>query len=432
MITKFLNSKFKKDLSFSYVSQAVTICFGFVQIFLINRYFGVEIYGILAIIISTAGIFSALLTARSSEAVTRFFKREELNRNYENAKFVLFIGLGIDFITAILLLILIYSSSNFIAITFLKDLRLSDEIVIYSLITFFLFLRGTLIGYLQSKEMFVKINIISIIESFFKVIGISFIVFFLGLNSLKDIIMVFLCASVISFLYTLFIFLKSYIHQYKNINISYSKPLFKEYWSFNLKTFMSSSLKAGNQNIDNLIIGYFLNAEIVGIYQILKKILSPIMIIATPFSMLVYPKLISYFEKNQKNKFKHIITKVSLYILLISIIYIFISYALLSNIFQLMNIQFDNIYSTYFLLVAVLYILISQMWWVRAFSNTVNPNYSIYMNLFATIFQLTITILLSKYFGFVGMLLSIIAMNIIILSFWFRRGYNYVYTYIHT
>ena len=74
MFKKCLNSKFKKDLIFSYFAQGITIGFGFIQLFLINRYFGVETYGQLAIIMSTAGIFSALLTARSSEAI--FYKRD--------------------------------------------------------------------------------------------------------------------------------------------------------------------------------------------------------------------------------------------------------------------------------------------------------------------------------------------------------------------
>ena len=431
MINKLLNSKFKKDLSFSYITQAITVSFGFIQLFLINKYFGVETYGQLAIIMSTAGIFSSLLTARSSEAVTRFFKREELNKNFEDAKFVLFIGFIIDFITAVLLVVLIYLLSSFIAITFLKDVNLSDELVFYSFITFFIFLRGSLMGYLQSKEMFVKINMITIVESFFKVCGLLIAIYLFSSNSLAVIIYVFLFASLISFSYTFFIFSKSFIKEYFATEIVFNRNILREYWHFNLKTFFSSSLKAGNQNIDNLIIGYFLNSEVVGIYQVLKKILSPIMIIATPFSMLVYPKLIHYFETSQKDKFKHIITKVSFYILLISISYIFISHIFLIDIFQLMDIEFTNIYNKYFSLVSMLYILTSQMWWVRAFSNTVNPNYSIYMNLFATIFQLTITILLSKYFGFIGMLISIIVMNIIILSFWFRKGYKYVYTYIH-
>ena len=66
---------------------------------------------------------------------------------------------------------------------------------------------------------------------------------------------------------------------------------------FNFKTFISSSLKAGNNNIDTLLIAYFINANMVGIYQIIKKILTPSSFIVKPFSMLLYPKLIKYFEK---------------------------------------------------------------------------------------------------------------------------------------
>ena len=91
-----------------------------------------------------------------------------------------------------------------------------------------------------------------------------------------------------------------------------------------------------------------------------------------------------------------------------------------------MYLKFDEIYYIYYLFLVGLMIINSQMWWVRAFSSTVNPNYSIYMNLFATVYQLIITILIIKYFGFIGMLVSIIIMNILIMGFWLKKGYEYV------
>jgi len=428
MIRKFVNSKFKKDLSFSYITQALTIIFGFAQLFLINKYFGVNVYGQLAIIISTAGIFSSLLTARSSEAVTRFFKREELNKKFENAKFVLFVGLGIDFITAILLVMLIYSLSHFIADTFLKDNTLSHEIIIYSFITFITFLKGSIMGYMQSKGMFVQINIINIIESAAKILFLVLFIFILNKLFLIDIIYVFLISSIVSFLYTISIFLKSYIVEYKSVLLKFNKPLLKEYWSFNIKTFLSSSLKAGNENIDNMLIAYFLNAQIVGIYQIIKKILLPISMLSMPFSMLIYPRLIHFFETEQKEKFKNIIIKISTYILLIGILYSLFAYVLLDNIFALMVVEFNETYSYYYILIAVTSIITSSLlWWVRIFSNTVNPSYSLYMNLFATFYQLTITIYMTKIFALEGLLISFMIMNILIFIYWIKKGQEYVY-----
>lgn len=43
-----------------------------------------------------------------------------------------------------------------------------------------------------------------------------------------------------------------------------------------------------------------------------------------------------------------------------------------------------------------------MLWWVRIFSNTVNPNYSLYMN----IFQLTITVFMTYLFEIKGLLVS--------------------------
>ncbi len=388
-------------------------------------------YGQLAIIMSTAGIFSALLTARSSEAVTRFFTREILNQNFENAKFILYIGFLIDFITALLLLFVTYFFSDFIASTFIKDVQNSSEVFLYSFVVFFGFLRGTLFGYFQSKEMFFQINFISLFESFIKILAFIFVIFVLKETSLRELIYIFMFTSVISYLYTLIVFLKKYTIQFQSINYIYNKVILKEYWSFNLKTFISSSLKAGNQNIDNLIIAYFLNAQLVGIYQVIKKILSPLLIIASPFSSLIYPKLIHYFETNQKERFRKIIVKTSLYILIISMIYGFVMNFCYEFLLDYMRVTYLPEYHLYYLLLLVLIILNSQMWWVRAFSNTVNPNYSIYMNIFATLFQLTFTVVLSKYFGLEGMLSSMIFMNLAILLFWFQKGYKYVYTYIH-
>jgi O-antigen/teichoic acid export membrane protein len=425
MFKKLLNSKFKKDLIFSYSTQFLTIIFGFIQLFLINRYFGVKIYGQLLLIMSIVGIFSSLLTARTSEAITKFFKREELNNNYENAVFVLIIGLLIDFITASILLLITYNLADFIAIKFLKNEHLSLMIVFYSFIIFFVFLRGTFIGYFQAKEMFIQINIITIMESFLKVLGLLLVIEFFKDFSLKNIIYVYLGATIGSFFYTIFIFTRSINKFFKSIQIKFNKFLFKEYWSFNIKTFFSSSLKAGNRNIDNLLIGFFLSDEVVGIYQTLKKIISPIMIVSTPFSMLIYPKLVYYFELGERKKFIMLIMKISFYILLIGILYSIISYLFLPLIFQLMNINFFGIYRIYYLLLIILTILVSQMWWVRIFSNVVNPSYSIYMNLFSMLYQLSISYLSVKMFGFIGLIISLIIMNIIIFIFWIKEGREY-------
>lgn len=120
LIKKLLNSKSKKDLLFSYFSQISVILLGFLQVILLTKFFGIETYGKYMIIISSAGVFTTLLTAKSTEAVTKFCLRERLKGNISNEKLIILFGLSIDVLIAFTLLAIIYLVSPLIATFFFK------------------------------------------------------------------------------------------------------------------------------------------------------------------------------------------------------------------------------------------------------------------------------------------------------------------------
>lgn len=420
-IKKFFTSKFQIDLLFSYFTQGIVILFGFIQVFLINHYIGVYIYGQLMIISSSAGLFSLLLTPRTSEAITRFFTREILKNNFENAKFILIIGFFMDLVVALLTVLLIYMFSNFIAQTFMKDASSSKEVFLYSFIVFFTFLRGTIFGYFQSKKMFFTINTITIFESFNKMIMLIMIVFLFQQSSLYFLILSIVASSLFSFVYALILFIKKYKLEFKNTILIFNQDILKEYYKFNIKTFLSSSLKAGNLNIDNLVLGYFLNAQSVGVYQTIKKILSPIGIMVAPISMLVYPKIIELYELNKKNKLNSLILNISFCILLFSTIYVFAIGFLLDFIFHIMNIEYAKLNYCIYILLSILMLVTSMSWWTRIFSNVVNPNYSLCINIFAMCFQLSFTVYLTYLNEIYGLITSMIIMHIIIYIYYFIK-----------
>ena len=115
-----INQHFKVNTLITYGTNAVVMCSGFVLMVVINRYAGIQAYGELAIIISTAGVIASLLTARSGEAVTMFFIREKTHGNIENAKLVVLIGIFVDFIIGVCLflfffcLLLIFKIINYL------------------------------------------------------------------------------------------------------------------------------------------------------------------------------------------------------------------------------------------------------------------------------------------------------------------------------
>ncbi|MEL7357731.1 MAG: oligosaccharide flippase family protein [Cyanobacteria bacterium J06560_6] len=395
-MSKKISSEFIGSLFSTYTSQVVSLLSSFLQVILINRNFGVDIYGQLVVVASTAGFFSSLLTARSSETVALFFKREQLEGNDESSKFILFLGLFVDLLTAVVLVLLIYALSNFIATAFLQDSDLSDEITLYSYITFFVFLRGPFLGYLKAKEMFLQINIVTMVESVTKVFLIAILIFYTTQLDLKRIVAAFLIASIAAFLVTIIFASASYAEDYKRDRfvVKFNRRLLKEYWNFNLKTFASSTLKAGSGNIDNLVLGYFLNAESAGVYQTMRKLFFPLSFLTSPLSMLMLSKMITAYKKKQFKKLNKIISNTNRCLVapicLISVAVYFLARPYL----RYQNIKIADDFNIVFSLMLLYFVLSAFQWWIRNFVVMHRPAIPIYTNALLSFNSIWIPILL--------------------------------------
>jgi O-antigen/teichoic acid export membrane protein len=431
MIKKILNSKFKKDLAFSYFTQATNIGVVFIQLFLINRYFGVDIYGLLAIIMLTAGISTSLLTSKNSEAVTRFFTRELVNNDLKSAKFILFIGFVIDLIMGLIFILLIYLLSDFIAKTFMKDVNYSFEVFLYSFVVFFKFLRETFVGYFQARELFFQMNTIIVFESFVKAISLIGIIFIMHKHNLSDIIYVFILASGLAFLYSFFIFINYYKSQFYKIALDFNKKLLKEYWSFNLKTFLSSTLKIGHDQVDVLILSYFTSSYVIGIYSIFKKILNVFFIIISQVAVVRFTKIIKFYESKKFSEMLKDIKSKTLFIFYAIIPLFIISLGLLKFIFVSMNIPFKTIYYTIYSILFIRVIVAALMWWWRPFIITHNVTAPIYMNTLNLIDTILFPIILFNIFTSVNPLLLISISNVLVVIPIEIIAFYYFYKYIY-
>ncbi|MCG7531148.1 oligosaccharide flippase family protein [Psychrobium sp. MM17-31] len=424
-IQKLTSSKFSIDLLSSYGTQAITILAGFIQLFLINRFYGVEIFGQFSIILATIGIFSSVVTARSSEAVTRFLKREELSENWESAKFVIVTGLLVDLLTAFLLLLLSYIVAGWFSSFFLKDAKYALELFLYAFVVFFGFLKGTLTGFYQAKENFIVINIFSSLTAVLNILFISIFVYFFS-PTLEFLIISIVFANALSWLIMSMKFYADFQRYYKGYATTYNREIWAEYWRFNLKTFTSSSLKAGNQNIESLIIGYFVDAQAVGVYQTVKKLVSPIAIIVQPLAMLTYPKMIKSFEENNMQQSQMMILKVCKYVLLFSMAYIVLAGGFFDALLGFMSLNVVSNYFLYFLIISFTMVFASMQWWARPFSNTVNPMYSVNINLFSSFYQLLVVALCAYVWGLNGVIFALFILQLILATVWFLLGKIYI------
>lgn len=420
-----INKHFKINTLITYGANAIVMGSGFILMFMINKYAGVKTYGELAIIVSTAGIIASLLTARSGEAVTRFFVREKILNNMQNAKLIVVIGLSVDFILGILVFLFFYMLSDTIASKFLDRPELAWSVWIYGFITISTFVRGSMIGYFQSHEFFRVINSIQILEAMLKVGFLLISFFILNHININYIIYSYILASFFVTLYVSIVFFYRFLKEFKSISINCNKTLIKEYFDFNMKTFFSTTLKAGNSNIDNLILGYFTDTKTVGIYQSLKNILTPINFIATPFGMMTVSKLTKLYNEKKFLEFKNLIKTITLKILQISLVVSLVLYVLLPYILQILNI--DNItfsYQIVFIAMILYSLLTVSMWWSRIFATIVNPMMSVYGGLFLLLYNFTIMVLLTYKFQIYGLAVGIVIGYLVLYVYWIKNLYN--------
>ncbi len=415
-----INKHFKINTLITYGANAIVMGSGFILMFIINRFAGVQTYGELALIVSTAGIIASLLTARSGEAVTRFFVREKTHGNMQNAKLIVLIGLSIDFVLGFFVFLFFYLLSNLIASKFLERPELAFSVWVYGFITLSTFIRGSMIGYFQSHEYFRVLNFIQILEAVLKV-GFLLIAFFILKHpNINYIIYSYIMASFFVTLFIIFIFSTRFFKEFQGIKIDQNTELIKEYFSFNMKTFLSTTLKAGNNNIDNLILGYFTDTKTVGVYQVLKNILAPISFVATPFGMMTVSKLTKFYSQRHYKEFKNLIKTISFKIVQIALVISIILYLVLPYILDILKIENDN-YEIVFFMLIIYTLLIVSVWWSRIFATIVNPMMSVYGGVYILIHNLLITTLLTYLFDLKGLILSIIIAYSVLCIYWIQN-----------
>jgi len=390
-----INRHFKINTLITYASNAIVMGSGFILMFMINRFAGVNAYGELAIIISTAGILVSLVTARSGEAVTRFFVREKALGNMQNAKLVVLIGLCIDFILGIFLFFFFYLLSDFIANKFLDNPASSYSVWIYGFITLLTFVRGSMKGYFQSHEYFKVLNSIQVLESILKVIFLLFSFFVLKNVDINFIIYSYILASFLVTLYIMIIFSIRFFREFKEVKLKIDIDLVKEYFSFNMKTFFSTTLSSLNNGIDNILLGYFTDTKTVGIYQTLKNILSPTSFISAPFEMMTVSKLTKFYDKKQFKDFINIIQKITILIFFINIIILSIIFYFLTDILSYFSI-YEVLYIE-FILYAIAVMIKRSIWWNNIVMNLYNPLIIGYQSLIFFISFLSIIFIMSVF-----------------------------------
>ena len=421
MYKKVLN-KIKEGYGLSYAYQFLMLFNALFLIFIFN-YFDQDLaYGKYILLISSIGFISNFSGFNSGEGIVFF-----LSKKYDLSK-VIKIGVITDVIIGVTMLLIVilatpYLSSNYLYLE-------HHLIIIFALKTLFKILRNNITGYWIYKEQFNKLYWIQILELLLTLLFISIALFSDEKFSLKSIVII---ESANSFLfmiiaYTIFIF------DYKRERKSFSNDSPREslkistFVVYNSKLFISQALKAGNKKIDILLLGYFLTPMEVGIYDKIKKPFVVINSLVNPLRQLNYPYLLNLINEDKTKEVLNFLKKSSYRLSIFISPYLVLLIVFKKNIFELLNLIPSPSINILFFTLLITSFYQTLFWWVRIFSNSINPILSVKANLISTTILVSFSSILLRYYEFDGLSITLCVNCILLVLFWWINLKKYVYS----
>tara|TARA_B100002019_G_scaffold281407_1_gene285423 strand:- start:14646 stop:15848 length:1203 start_codon:yes stop_codon:yes gene_type:complete len=393
------------------------ISYTFYLIYLFNKIDGNIYYGQYILLGSVLSVVSSFTGVSSSEGVVYFLSKENINK-----KKILLWSFLLDLFFCATLLIFIFFSKSYISI-FIDDIDFLI-IILFGLKIIFKNIRNSLTGLWQYENKFKFIYVFNLIENLFLFFTIIYIDLFKKAFSLIALVNVELIVS-LSFA---FIYFSFYLNKIRKMKSSKNKQKIslRYFFQYNLKLFISRSIKSGNQKIDNIILGAMLSTSEVAIYDKIKKIFLPINLMVNPFREIYLTKILKLSRLKRFDLIKLEIINSSKIIFIITLILIFMILIFKYQIFNVLIIENHNDNNMIFYSLVFVALYTASFWWVRLISNTFNPNISIKANLISTLLLLSISPILIYFFGFKGLGFSLIINFLILAFFWFLNFKIYV------
>ena len=287
---------FFKETKELILSQGIIAVLAIIQIRIVAKTFGPELYGTIGVYLGLIAICFRLLNSRNSDLVLINFKNTSINFLKSAILFEIILGL----VSALLIVVILLISKNY-------DLIAFNTIPTY--LVFFIFSRI----FLNVMEVFKGIythqgdmKTYSSIEAFSNILRFFLVVSLVTYGESLEIFF-----NAISIHSVIIGFLLIYLLVKNNQNTSQVMGL-KEYFLLSKKSFyqIRSDQAVGliPTHLDIVVIGYFADFYAAGIYRIAKKLVDPINYLIVAFS----PWMLNKINNNNNFEFSKLVKRIIL------------------------------------------------------------------------------------------------------------------------
>lgn len=285
-------SRVLKNTGYLFSSNTISLVLVFIQSILAARLLGVTIFGVVYLIMQVVTTVNRLFSFRMGEFVIRFFGKELNEGNLHDAGIVIKTAAMIEGLTSILAFICLWSIAPLGAKLFVKDPSMVGFIRLFGIAILANITTETATGILHATNQFKKQAALNLVNSIVTLVMIA--AAFIVKGDLLFVLWAYLAGKFIMGLGPILLAWFSLKGELGNgwWRASYRKPeSFKEMFKFGFSTNLSATIKLLVSESELLWVGFFLNAEAVGLYKLALTIVNPLMMPITPMIDTTFPEI---------------------------------------------------------------------------------------------------------------------------------------------
>lgn len=306
-IRKIYKSENNKNIFLNYIAFGLQILFGFLTTIFILYYQGIEGLGVFTQLYAILVVCSQLGVLGINDSVLQ--KVSILSKN-DN---ILVTALRASIINASLISIIIFNSDYFFNFFFKSEI-INNNLNYLSFAIFLLIINKVFFSFINAKKwfkLFAFINFLRPLLIFF----ILLIFIFLDINSTK-LALIFLLSELFMFVFLCFKCSNYFLYKIFIIEIR----LLLSHYKFGSKVSINSVLSESFIRVDILVLGFFLNDELIGIYAFAALFFEGIYQLSIVLRNIINPDINNYFKKNKLDKIYILIKKTTIFSFIITFI----------------------------------------------------------------------------------------------------------------
>lgn len=302
--------EFMKNVSWLAVAKSVPSAANVVEMIVLARVLGVELFGLLTLVIAYVRIVSSLVDFRVWESVVKyvgeFLEKKESERALSMIKFSYMVD-AVAGLLAFGVCLLLAGLANDI---FIKSQDGFDLVMIFSLTLVVASVNTTSEALFRVFDRFKTIVFVQSAKAVFKLSSVL-AALYLGYG-IRGVLVAYVAVSLFEFVLTQVVVNRVLrdkgLHTWFSSKIGLLFSRMREIIWFLLNTSFNATLTIANEgNVAALILGYFFGSGEAGLYKIARSVIKVIYRIVDPLYEVIFPKLVSFSTSNLYDRFAEMV-----------------------------------------------------------------------------------------------------------------------------